>query len=195
MDIQAIHANLSRYVDLPLEEVEVMLGQMEEIKVFKRDFIVQPGQLSDTFYWVMEGCMMAYVVDENGDNHVMQFAQEWWWTAELEAFTKGNTSTYHIRCMEDATLLALRKWKMEELLREHPKFEKYYRIIFQNALITHQRRIIHRISLTAEDRYERFIKNYPNLELKVPQKYIASYLGMTPEFLSKLKRKRWEKLR
>jgi CRP-like cAMP-binding protein len=116
-----------------------------------------------------------------------------WWTGDLHSFTEQVPSIYSTRALADSEVLYLPKADMDRLLAEVPKFERFFRILFQNSLVTHQQRIIQNFSANAEERYENFRKKYPSLEQYVPLKYIASYLGFTPEFLSKIRRKQLDR--
>ena len=132
---------------------------------------------------------MASYVDANGQEHVMQFAVAHWWTTDLKGFLKGIESELTIQALTDGWALALRADDYEALLDEHPVFERYFRKIFANALVVHQRRIMRTIGADAEAHYRAYLHDYPGIDQFVPQKYIASYLGITPEFLSKLRRR------
>ncbi|MEX2395752.1 MAG: Crp/Fnr family transcriptional regulator, partial [Balneolales bacterium] len=111
-----------------------------------------------------------------------------WWTADLDSLFRGIPAEYNIRAMGDSTVYQLSKDVWMKLNNELPQFERYFRIIFQNALVAHQKRIIQNISDTADQRYLKFQKAYPEVIRSVPLKYVASYLGITPEFLSKIRR-------
>ena len=130
---------------------------------------------------------MTYYEDANADPHVLQFGQKNWWTGDLEAFTNGGESFYTIKAILPSEVLELSYDSFVGLCAAHPVFDRFFRIIFQNSLISHQKRIMRNISSSAEERYDAFTDNFPKLELTVPQKYIASYLGITPEFLSKMR--------
>lgn len=132
---------------------------------------------------------MTFYTDKEGVDHVIQFATAGWWTGDLHSFTKQIPSIYTTKALADSEVLLLPKNSMDQLLEKHPRFERYFRIIFQNSLVTHQHRIIQSFADTAEERYLSFREKYPSLEQYVPLKYIASYLGITPEFLSKIRRK------
>jgi CRP-like cAMP-binding protein len=112
-----------------------------------------------------------------------------WWTGDLDSFSKHTKSCYTVRAIVDSEVLLLTVPAFESLLERVPKLEKYFRILFQNSIVSHGRRITEMNSYTAEERYESFRQRYPMLEQFVPQKYIASYLGVTPEFLSKVRRR------
>jgi CRP-like cAMP-binding protein len=133
---------------------------------------------------------MTYFTNKSGNDQVIQFSTSGWWTGDLSSLTSGKSSSYSTHALTSCELLLLPKLRMDELLDRHPIFEKYFRIIFQNSLITYQNRIIQAFTHTADDRYANFQEQYPQLEQFVPLKYIASYLGITPEFLSKIRRKR-----
>lgn len=133
---------------------------------------------------------MSYFTDDSGTDHVIQFALAGWWTGDLHSFTKEEPSIYSTRALADSEVFYLPKGDMEMLLEKFPKLERYFRILFQNSIVSHQHRLIQNFSVTADQRYENFSKRYPSLEQYVPLKYIASYLGITPEFLSKIRRKR-----
>lgn len=163
------------------------------MKIVQNELIEESGEVTRYFINVVEGCLMTYYTDSEASDHVLQFATAGWWTGDLNSFTNGAPSIYSTKALTDSKVLLIPKIQMDELLEKHPKFEKYFRIIFQNSLITHQQRIIRNLSMPAEGRYQFFLKKYPTLEQFVPQKLIASYLGITPEFLSKIRRKLMKK--
>lgn len=156
--------------------------------VIKNKLITTQG--SDNIYLILikSGCLMTFHEDKQGFKHVLQFGTEMWWTGDLEAFFNQKKSNYSIKTVVDSEVFLISPTNFELILKEVPSFERYFRILFQNALVSHQKRIIRNISLPAEERYKIFTGYFPKLELIVPQKYIASYLGITPEFLSKMKK-------
>lgn len=179
----------------PLEDLEKKYLQsiLHPLKLRQGEFIEEAGEVSKYFINVTSGCLMTYFTDKEANDHVIQFATSGWWTGDLNSFTKAQPSIYSTRALVDSEILLLPKKEMDELLTRYPKFERYFRILFQNSLITHQQRIIRNLSMPAEGRYQYFLEKYPTLEQFVQQKYIASYLGITPEFLSKIRRKLMEK--
>lgn len=132
---------------------------------------------------------MNSFADENGFEHVLQFASPMWWTADLNSLLNELPSNYSIRALMPSVVLQISKSGLEDLYQKVPETERYFRIIFQNALIAHQQRIMRDHAYDAESRYQLFREKYPDLENLVPLKYIASYLGITPEFLSKIRRR------
>lgn len=180
---------LSRYVSLSDSDAEAMLVRLRRIELRKRDLLIEQGKSADSFFWVREGCTMAHHTDHDGNEHVMQFAIKHWWTTDLKAFLKGGESELTIQALAETVVLEMRRSDFDDLLDQHPVFERYFRKIFGNALIVHQRRIMRTIGADAEEHYLAYLKDYPGIDQYVPQKYIASYLGITPEFLSKLRRR------
>ncbi|MCB9081134.1 MAG: Crp/Fnr family transcriptional regulator [Lewinellaceae bacterium] len=189
MDYQALQANFRRYIQLTDEEAQYFFSLLKPQKLKARRLLLDIGDPCLYFSLVTEGCLVNYYTDDNGFEHVLQFATTFWWTADLQSLMNGTPSMYTIKAVVDSEVLRLSRADMELLYQQIPKFERYFRIIFQNALMSHQTRIMQNIAYPAEERYRQFQQTYPHIEQLVPQKYIASYLGITPEFLSKIRRK------
>lgn len=181
---------LSRYVMLTAEEAEAFLQRVEKLTFAKKEVLIEAGQLVDTFYWVQSGCIMAFHRDADGQEHALQFAVSKWWTADLGGFTNQKPAEHTLIALDDSEVFAIKRSDFDTLLATYPVYERYFRKIFQNALIAHQQRILNNIALNAEERYEQFLAAYGAVEQWAAQKHIASYLGITPEFLSKLRRRR-----
>lgn len=187
---RSILSHITRHVTLTKTEEDFFISILLPLKIKQGDFIEKAGEVTYHFIHVNSGCLMTYFTDKEGDDQVIQFATAGWWTGDLHSLTTMQPSIYTTRALADSDILLLPKVRMDELLERYPVFERYFRIMFQNSLVTHQNRIIEAFANTAEDRYQNFQKKYPHLEQFVPLKYIASYLGITPEFLSKIRRKR-----
>ncbi|WP_009033742.1 Crp/Fnr family transcriptional regulator [Indibacter alkaliphilus] len=181
--------NLRQYVSLSQEEIKYFFESVTVCRFRKNKVLVERGQLNSPFIFIRKGCLMTFFTDEKDFKHVIQFGMDKWWTGDLNSFMNGEPSIYTIKAMADTEVLMLEKKSFEQLCQRHHAFEGYFRVLFQNSLVSHQKRIIRNISFTAEEKYLTFAKNHPKLELLIPQKYIASYLGITPEFLSMLRRK------
>lgn len=186
-------AAINKVIPLTEEETSAFQSLLLPMKIRQGEMIEKPGEVTKYFIHVASGCLMTYYTDKDDTDHVIQFAQAGWWTGDTASLAKQIPSIYSTRALADTDLFLLPKSGMDDLLEKHLKFEKYFRILFQNSLVTHQNRLIQNLSATAEERYQAFVKKYPSLEQYVPQKYIASYLGITPEFLSKIRRKMMEK--
>ncbi|MGZ3901535.1 MAG: Crp/Fnr family transcriptional regulator, partial [Bacteroidia bacterium] len=166
-----------------------LLADTFHVKKYKRkQFLLEAGEPSKYTYFVKNGCVRTYYTDKDGEEHVISFSIEDWWAGDIASFTTGEPSVFSIDTLEDSEVLMADKAGMDKLYREIPQLEKYFRIIFQNALAAQFQRITNTNSFTAEERYIAFQKKYPQFVMRIPQKYLASYLGITPEFLSKLKK-------
>ncbi|WKK83727.1 Crp/Fnr family transcriptional regulator [Marivirga arenosa] len=176
-------------VPITTDDINCFFDLVEFKSVKKNEHIVRQGDSSLYFILIKSGCLMTYFKDKHDHKHAIQFGQDMWWTGDLDAIFNSHESSYSVKAIMPSEVYLLSKENFEQLIQKCPVFEKYFRILYQNALISHQKRIIRNISYTAEEKYLEFVKIHPRLELIVPQKYIASYMGITPEFLSKLKRK------
>lgn len=187
--------NISRHISLDPEEVTYLISVLQLKKLRKRQYIVQAGELCRYECFINKGCLRQYFVSENGQEHILTFAIEDWWISDMYGFITGKPSLTNIDAMEDSELLLIEKTAYEELVLRVPKLERFFRIILQRSMISQQLRITENISLSAEDRYCRFIERYPFLVQRVPQKQIAAYLGITAESLSRIHRQRLESLK
>lgn len=190
MDTSGIFAQFERHIALDEKEKLSIRSVLIAARLRQGEFVETVGKVTANFIYVNSGCLMTYYTDTDGSDHVIQFAMAGWWTGDLHSFTKEEPSIYSTRALADSEVFYLPKADMEMLLQKFPKLERYFRILFQNSIVSHQYRLIQNLSATADQRYENFSKRYPSLEQYVPLKYIASYLGITPEFLSKIRRKR-----
>ena len=157
-------------------------------KLLKKQFLLQNGEVCRHQAFVEVGMLRSYTIDEKGTEHIMQFSPEGWWVADLSSYITGEPSPFNIEALEDAELLLLSKASWDDLMNKFPKFEHYFRIILQNHLIATQKRLMQSITETAEEKYLRFIEMYPQCLQRVPQHMIASYLGITKETLSRLRK-------
>ncbi len=187
---RSILSHITRHVTLNKIEEDFFISLLVPLKLKQGEFAEKTGEITYNFIHVNSGCLMTYFTDTEASDQVIQFATSGWWTGDLHSLTTQQPSIYTTRALADSEVLLLPKVRMEELLERYPVFERYFRIMFQNSLVTHQNRLIEAFSATAEERYYNFQKKYPQLEQYVPLKYIASYLGITPEFLSKIRRKK-----
>ena len=190
MDTSGIFAQFERHITLDEKEKLSIRSLLIPARLKQGEFVETVGKVTSNFIFVNSGCLMTYYTDAEGTDHVIQFAMAGWWTGDLHSFTKEEPSIYSTRALADSEVFYLPKTDMEALLQKFPKLERYFRILFQNSIVSHQHRLIQNLSVTADQRYENFSKRYPSLEQYVPLKFIASYLGITPEFLSKIRRKR-----
>jgi len=181
--------NIARHITLDPAETAYFTSLLQLRRLQKKEFLLRAGEVCRYECYVLEGCLRNYYLDENGAEHILQFSIEDWWTSDLYSLLSGMPATQFIDALEDSTVALLRNDDLELLYRKVPKFERFFRIMLQNAFIAQQRRILENIGSTADDRYLAFRKKYPSLEQRLPQHQIAAYLGITPEFLSKIRGK------
>lgn len=193
MDTSAIVTSISRFITLSDIEALYFKSLLLPMRVKQGQFVETAGQVTNYFIYVNAGCLMTYFTDKQNTDHVIQFATAGWWTGDLQSFTKKIPAIYSTKTLADSEVFLLPADQLNELLNRYTKFERYFRILYQNSLITHQDRLIQNLSSSAEERYTKFLEKYPGLDQYVPLKYIASYLGFTPEFLSKIRRKMMER--
>lgn len=179
--------NIRRHVSLTEAEAAAFTSRLQVRKIRKRQYLLQSGDVCRFDSFVNSGCLRAFATDEKDHEHVMQFALEDWWIGDQESFLFGTPSNYHIEALENCELLQIDLESLEDLYRSVPAIERYFRIIFQRAFISLQQRIVANLSNSAEYNYRQFIERYPSIEQRVPQYQVASYLGITPEFLSKIR--------
>jgi CRP-like cAMP-binding protein len=189
MNASEVIAQVQRHIALDETERLRFSSMLVHARIKQGDYLEKDGTITQNFIHVESGCLMSYYTDKKGDDHVIQFSTTGWWTGDLNSIMKNQPAIYSTRALTESSVFYLPKSDLDELLGRYPKFERYFRILFQNALITQIDRIVQNFSDTAEERYEQFRQKYPSLEQYVPLKYIASYLGITPEFLSKIRRR------
>ncbi|WP_299184710.1 Crp/Fnr family transcriptional regulator [uncultured Aquimarina sp.] len=178
--------NIARFVDLTELEKQKYLSLLTEIKVKKKAFLMQAGDSTKYEYFITKGCLKVYTLDEDGAPHISMFAVEDYWTGDMASFMTNTPTPYFIKATEHSELLGISKTNYKLLFQEIPKFEKFYRILYQKSLISYIRRSNQAISLTAEERYIEFKKKYPKIVNRITQKDLAAYIGITPEFMSKI---------
>jgi len=186
--LRLILENISRHIDLHKDEVEYFISLLKQRTIRKRQFLLQSGDTSRHETFVVKGLLRAYTVDKSGYEHVVMFASEGWWISDLYSFLTQTPGSQNIDALEDSEVLQIEKQDLEKLYIEVPKFDRFFRILLQNAFVANQQRILASISQTAEEQYMAFVKKYPSLEQRIPQHQVASYLGITPETISRIRR-------
>jgi CRP-like cAMP-binding protein len=183
-----LYKKINEKIKLTEEEFELCKPLFSRRRLRKRQFILQEGDVSKYNIFVGKGLLRSYTIDEKGNEHILQFAFEGWWTADLSSFFTDEPSLFNIEALEDSELLLITRPLWESLLDKVPPIERYFRILIQNSLIATQRRLMGSLTETAEQKYLTFIKAYPESVQRIPQHMIASYLGITRETLSRLRR-------
>jgi CRP-like cAMP-binding protein len=179
--------NFSRYVSLTDEEKEIIQSLFHHRKYRKRQYILQEGDVSRYDNFIIKGLTRTYEVDDKGQEHVLQFGVEDWWVGDMYSFLTDTPSTCHIDCLEDTELLRISKPDEDILYQKVPKLERFFRILIQNAYIASMNRISSSLQNSAAERYQEFLKKYPRIGERVPNHQIASYLGLAPQSLSRIR--------
>ncbi|EMS34359.1 cAMP-binding protein [Mariniradius saccharolyticus AK6] len=189
MKADLLFESIEKEIKLSETDKELIVSLVRERKIKKGQFLSHEGAISRCTNFVIEGSIRTYFIDLNGQEHIVQFAIEGWWISDLNSFIMQVPATFNVQAIEDSTVLELAYENLELLYEKIPKLERYFRILTQRAFVAFQQRIIQNISMTAEDRYLSFVKKYPKIEVRIPQRLVASYLGISPEFLSKIKKR------
>lgn len=189
MDCQLLLTNVARHVSLTPGETDLFCSLLRPRSLASGEFLLREGDVCKYESFVTSGCLKTYYQDDNGYEHVIDFSIEEWWADDLYSLLTQTPSRSSIKAIEDTDVLQIGKTELELLYQQVPKFERFFRILFQNAFITQRDQINQAVSATAEERYLAFLRKKPYAAKRFPQKDIASYLGVTPQFLSSLKKK------
>lgn len=183
-----IFRHIEEKVTLTPAEKQLIQTFFKFKKVKKKQFVVVEGHLCTYMTFVSKGLLKAYNVDDKGHQHINQFSPEGWWTSDMSSFFSGGISFYSIDAMEDSEVLVITREDFENLTIQVPVMDRYFRLLFQNSLITKERRLISSHIHTAEEKYKHIVENNPDLMKRIPQNLLASYLGLSAETLSRLKK-------
>jgi CRP/FNR family transcriptional regulator, anaerobic regulatory protein len=181
--------NITKYISLTQEEQELFLSKTETHHYKAKTILLSAGDISKYSYFVNSGILRSFTINDNIVEHVLGFACKGWWIGDMYSLLSQKSGNLFIEVLEDAEVVLLSKENQEKLYIEIPKLERFFRILTENSLVANQERLMDNLSLTAEVRFDKFCKKYPTLIQQVPQKHIASYIGVTPEFFSKMKAK------
>jgi CRP-like cAMP-binding protein len=185
----SILQNIAKHVSLTSEEETLFLSKTATKFVKAKSILLSSNEIAKHTYFVNSGILRSFNINDNIIEHVLHFACEGWWIGDMYSYISQKPGNLFIEVIEDAEIVSISKEDHQKLYHNIPKLERFFRILAENSLVSHQERLMDNLSLTAEERFEKFCKKYPTLIQKVPQKQIASYIGVTPEFLSKLKKR------
>ena len=189
VNVDALISYFDNHLSLNDEEKQAVRNSFSEKQVKRRQFILQQGDVCKLNTFVVEGCFRMYMVDDNGKEHNLQFAIENWWIGDIASFQSEEPSRLNIEAIENSIILQIKKEDQLRLFIDYPKFNRIFRAFTENALISYQRRVLQNISSTAEERYIDFLNRYPDFFNRISNVQIASFLGITPEFLSTIRKK------
>lgn len=185
---EKLFENIRKKIVITKREEEICRSLFIPKKLRKRQYLLQQGDVSKYTAFIEKGLLRSYVIDDKGTELIMQFAPEGWWINDMYSAITGEPAEQNIDAIEDSELLLLTNQGYEQLMQEAPVFERFFRLQLQNSFVALQRRLKGNITQTAEEKYKNFIQSYPNIAQRVPQHNIASFLGITPESLSRIRK-------
>lgn len=188
--LDRLRRNIARHVALDDREFGRLASLLKRRQLDKKDLLLRPGDVCRFEGFVDAGCLRVFAASHHGADHVLYFAPEDWWVADIESFACASPAELGIDALESTTVLLIDRPDKERLYAEIPKFERLFRIMSQRALVALQHRLIASMDQTAEQRYVAFVRQYPALHGRIPQHQIAAYLGVCPELLSRIRRRR-----
>ncbi|TDH27234.1 Crp/Fnr family transcriptional regulator [Segetibacter sp. 3557_3] len=184
---ELLQQKILEHITITDEEFAFCKSRFVPKKLRKRQYLLQEGEVCKYTAFVEQGMLRTFTIDDKGGDHILQFAMEGWWMADLYSFLTNEPSNYNMEALEDCQLLLITKASWDVLLEKVPAFERYFRILIQNNLVATQRRLMGTLTETAEDQYLKLLTLYPDCVQRVPQHMIASYLGITRETLSRIR--------
>ena len=182
--------NILRFIDLTDGEIEIIHQYVRSVNLKKKEYLLQAGQVCRGLYFVEKGCMRMFFINDKPAEQITQFALDGWWIADYFSFMDNKSSEYYIQAIEKSEILSIDYSVFEQLLAEVPKMERYFRIIMQRAVAASQVRIKLMFEMSKEQFYQHFATSFPEFVQRVPQYMVASYLGLTPEYVSELRKKK-----
>jgi CRP-like cAMP-binding protein len=187
MNITPLLKYIKNHITLTREEEDFLASKVIYRKYLKGQYVVQQGDICKYECFVVSGCTKTFYMDSDGQEHIVMFSIEDWWTADMGSFITQTPADFNVQCLENTELILFSHENIEELYANIPKLERFFRQILEKAFVASQKRIVKSFSLTAKEQYLYFRNQYPQIEQRIPQYMIASYLGITKEFLSKIK--------
>ena len=185
--VQSLLDYFNKLIPLNKEEKDLVRTKFHPHLFLKKQFALQHGDVCEYFDFVVRGCLRLYKVGDDGVYHILQFATENNWISDLASFHKKIKSKFEIDALEDTGVLRISYEDLIDLYINAPKFDRIFRVLLENHFMQQQERIGHLFSSTAEERYQLFLETYPHLQNRLSQVQIAAYLGVTPEFLSRIR--------
>ncbi len=185
-----LEAYLKEKAALTTDELKHITELSSEIEVPKKTFLLEQGQVCRHLFFIQEGLVKAYFIDRNGEEVILSFASESWWITDIYAFEENKTSRLYIETLEPLVARTITLDQQYEMFKRIPRIERFFRILLQKHVGVLQERLFEHIAATAEDRYDNFLERYPTLQNRIPQNQIANYIGVSPEFLSRIRKRK-----
>ena len=182
--------HIRKFIELDDSSVALLNQYIIPLKLKRKEFLLREGQICQSIYFVEKGCLRMYFIDNKLNEQITQFALEHWWMADHFSFIDGKPSPYFIQTVEKSEVLSINASSFEALLQEVPQMERYFRIIMQRDLAASQLRLKYMYEMSKEEFYQLFTTSFPEFVQRVPQYMVASYLGLTPQYVSELRKKK-----
>jgi len=193
MQIELLHKHLSSIVKISHEECDYMLSLAKEFLLKKKEHFFINGEIAKYVGFIQKGCLRYYYIDEKGEDHIIYFAQEEWWIGDLDSFYRDVPTNTNLQALEETIIYAFDKKNFDTIRSEIPAFDEYVKKRHAKATSARLDDMMAQRSTTAEDRYLKLLSSFPDIFQRVPQHYIASYLGIKPESLSRIRKKLYQK--
>lgn len=188
--IESIVTHMKKHIILSEADVDLLSSLLEVRDIKKKEYLLRAGEVCRHNYFVVQGCFRLYLITSKGAEQVIQFGIENWWITEYASLKSGKPSDFYLQATETAQVIVLPRDKEEELFEKIPQLEKYFRLVLEKAYSAQLNRIHYIFNLTGEEQYRMMASKYPDFVQRVPQYMLASFLGITPEFLSMLRAKK-----
>ena len=182
--------HIQRFVELSESEVMILTTTLQSHNLKKKEYILKEGQVCKGMYFVEKGCLRMYFINNKTSEQIIQFALDGWWISDYFSFMDNKPSEYYIQAVEKSEVLSIDMNIFDNLLKELPPLERYFRIVMQRALAAIQLRSKYLYEMSKEEFYQHFSTSFPEFVQRVPQYMIASYLGLTPEYVSEIRKKK-----
>ncbi|MEI3790218.1 MULTISPECIES: Crp/Fnr family transcriptional regulator [unclassified Chryseobacterium] len=186
---ESLKKHIRTYIEISDEKLEKYCSAFRIQKIKKKDFLLKEGDICEAEGFVLSGCFKVFRTDKNADEQILYFGVEDWWISDIDSFINQIPSQLNIQAIENSEILLISKEDKERLYREIPEIERLMRLKFQMSIIALQRRIVDNLSKPSDERYQDFLKEYPKTAHRLTNIQIAAYLGVTPEFISRIRRK------
>jgi CRP-like cAMP-binding protein len=187
--LENLIAHIKRYVPLDQREEAALPGYVNLFDLKKKEYLLKEGQVCKSLYFVEKGCLRLFYINDKGVEQIIQFAIENWWMSDYMSFTLQKPSGFYIQTVEKSTIFSLDQKEQDALCKQFPQMERYFRLILQRAYAASQYRLRYLADLSKEESYRHFIADFPGFAQRIPQYMLASYLGLTPEYLSEIRKK------
>lgn len=186
---ELLKQNIKNHINLSEDEINIFNSYFKTKVITTKNYLLKAGEICKYEGFVTKGCFRVFLIDKKGNENVLYFAIKNWWLSDIDSFTNQIPSQLFIQALENSEVLLISKKDKEKCYDKIPKIERLFRIMTQKFLVSNQRRILQSQSLTSEERYVYFLANYPQIAQKITNIQLASYLGITHEFVSKIRRK------